>query len=220
MTADLPESLAGAWQPHATHADELTVLFASISAETTVFEPVETTPLEAALASELPVRSLFVVELSFSPPLPSLGVSPASVHSKAVSRATDQLVSLLTDAGVIVDGVRERLEFEAPNGKPGTWSVVDVRYPIADGRSVDATNGTDDADPIRAEAHVAVWPGERTFGVAGGTLPLERPDRFRTNTAAVSDGRSDENRTVEIDPERDRETVSTLISDIDLDADQ
>ncbi|RQG92209.1 hypothetical protein [Natrarchaeobius chitinivorans] len=205
MTRDLPESLAETWTPLGTRVGESSVLVVSITAETTLYEPVEPLPLADAVTSDVPLRSLFAVDLSFSPSLSSVGVSPESVHSTAASRAKSQFVDLLEDDGVAVEGVRDDLEFEGPNGSQGTWFVLDVVYPVDPAVTVDGT------ECIRAEGHVAVWPAETTYGVAGGTLPLE---------TVTLDGDSTEDQrpstdSAAVDPERDREVVSTLVDGLE-----
>ncbi|MEY7848702.1 hypothetical protein AB7C87_05805 [Natrarchaeobius sp. A-rgal3] len=207
---DLPEPLAERWTTLGTRVGETSVLIVSITAETTLYEPVDPSPLADAVATDLPPRLLFAVDLEFSPPLSSVGVSPESVHSKAASTARDQFVDMIADAGVEVDGVRDELEFDGPEGTAGTWSVLDVTYPVDADRPDDETNRiAGETDGIPAEAHVAVWPAGTTFGVAGGTLPLESLD-----DSGSLDDRSD------AELERDRERVSTLVRKLDLDGDE
>lgn len=191
MAFDLPEALTDRWQPLGTRTGETTVMMASITAETTLYEPVESTPLEAVGESDVPVRSLFTVDLTFSPPLPSIGVSPGAVFSMAAPRARSQFVDTVEDEGLIVDGQRDSLAFEGPNGARGKWYVLDVEYPL-EGDSY-----------LPAEAHVAVWPTERSYGMAGGTVPLE--------IDGVDFASGDGSPVGVVDPERDRETIATLI---------
>ncbi|MWV40786.1 hypothetical protein [Natrialba sp. INN-245] len=200
---DLPESLAETWTTLGTRVGETSVLVVSITAETTLYEPVDPSPLADTVATEFPPRSLFAVDLEFSPSLSSVGISPESVRSKAASTARDQFVEMLADDGVVVEGVRDELEFDGPNGSAGTWSVLDVTYPV------DADRTATDGDRVRAEAHVAVWPAETTFGVAGGTVPLEDLD-----DAGLIEDRAD------AELERDRERVSTLVKELDLEVDE
>ncbi|MFC4543017.1 hypothetical protein ACFO5R_13900 [Halosolutus amylolyticus] len=200
MTIALPASLAGTWRPAGTRTGTTSVLVASITAETTLYEPVGTASTLAELgASDVPLRSLFAVDLEFSPPLPSLGVSPRAVFSMAAPKARGQFVDTIEDEGLIVDGTRETHAFEAANGTEGRWFVLDVSYPIASGVAADGP------DRLPAETHVAVWPTETTYGMAGGTTPLEMP----ADVAASIDGE------ISIDPERDRERIAELVRSID-----
>ncbi|SDR01506.1 hypothetical protein [Natronobacterium texcoconense] len=202
MSHDLPEPLAEEWQPLGTRTAETTVMVTSITAETTLYEPVETTSLESAAGSEIPVRSLFTVEMTFSPPLSAVGVSPSSALSMAAPKAKSQFVDTITDEGVVVDGQRDALEFEGPNGAAGTWYVLDAAYPLEGGETTAR---------LPAEAHVAVWPTEESYGMAGGTVPLEF-DRSEWAVDAGLDGDSSDL----VDPERDRETVAALIRGLEI----
>lgn len=201
MTAHLPASLADSWRAAGTRTGKSSVLLASITAETTVYEPVDPADGLATLdASAIPARSLFTVDLSISPPLATLGVEPASVLSKAAPAAREQFTGTLEDAGLAVEATRDTLEFAASNDTAGVWSVLDVAYPVDlpdDGR-----------DRIDAEAHVAVWPLESTFGMAGGVVPLEG---LADEGAAAVGGAG-----LDVDPERDRETIAELIRSVDI----
>lgn len=203
MTTTLPESLADTWQPVGTRTATTTVLLASITAETTLYEPIETATVLTELgASEIPVRSLFAVDLTFSPPLSALGVSPKSVFPMAAPKAKTQFVSIIEEEGLTVDGTRETHSFEAPNGTEGKWYVLDVTYPVA------SELAPDGPDRLPAETHVAVWPTETGYGVAGGTVPLELP----APVAASIDGE------IDVDPAADRERIAELIRSIGSDS--
>ncbi|AEH36736.1 hypothetical protein [Halopiger xanaduensis] len=207
MTADLPESLADSWRPAGTTTGESSVMVASITAETTLYEPLEATDLADLAASKIPLRSLFVVDLSVSPSLSTIGVSPSSVFEKAAPKAKNQFVDTVEDEGLVVEATRDTLEFEAPNGEEGKWYVLDVSYPLESETESDddADDGRSDTDRISAEANVAVWPTDSSFGVAGGILPLE------DGVAGVPDDA--------VDPERDRDTIAELVETIDLEGD-
>ncbi|ELZ03368.1 hypothetical protein [Natrialba asiatica] len=221
MPTDLPAALAESWRPLGTRTGQTTVLVASITAETTLYEPAETTPAASLGPSDIPLRSLFAVDLSISPSLSTVGIAPDAALSKAAPKAKAQFVETLTDEGLTVDGTRDTLEFEGPNGKAGRWYVLDVAYPIpasasdqgdrerGDGgeteiESESADNATDGTrlTHLDAEANVAVWPTETSYGVAGGILPLE--------SITVASG------TVETAPERDRETISELVRTVEF----
>ena len=210
MSISLPESLADAWRPAGTRTATTNVFVASITAETTLYEPIETaTALEELGASDVPLRSLFAVDLTFSPPLSAIGVSPADVLSMAAPKAKARFVATLENEGLIVEGTRDRHSFEADNGAEGRWFVLDVSYPLAsavapaDGEN--ATNGGDDeGDRLPAETHVAVWPTESAFGMAGGTIPLECPAEIRESVG-------DE---LAVDPQRDRERIAELVRSV------
>lgn len=202
MTVHLPASLADSWRAAGRRTGESTVLVASITAETTVYEPIDPADGVTALdGGTIPVRSLFAVDLSITPPLSSLGVAPASVLSQAAPKARSQFVETLEAEGLSVAEPRDTIQFEATNGEAGVWFVHDVGYPVGDdGRDA----GETEPGPARleAEAHVAVWPLESTFGMAGGLLPRS------------SDGID---RPLDVAPERDRETVAELIRSLEFD---
>lgn len=195
MTSALPESVAGTWQRAGTRTGESSVLLTSITAETTVYEPAETALSELG-SSDIPVRSLFTVDMRFSPSLSSVGVSPASVLSKAAPKARSQFVDLVEDDGLVVEDTRETLSFERPDGTEGRWYVLDATYPLSPDLETDR-------ESLAAEANVAIWPTEDAYGMAGGTLPLEALAGFEA---------------LEVDPERDRETIASLIRSVDPDA--
>lgn len=212
MTTDLPASLAESWRALGTRTGESSVLLASITAETTVYEPIEWADRLATLGpSDIPARSLFTVDVTFSPSLSDLGMAPESAFEKAAPKAKSQFVSTLEDEGLAVDGTRDALEFEATNGAEGTWFVLDVDYPVAP----DPT--TDDGERIDAEAHIAVWPTEESYGMAGGILPLE--DGSAVNDDAAADA-GDLLAGLDVDPERDRETIADLIRSVDPETDR
>ncbi|AGB37835.1 hypothetical protein [Natronococcus occultus] len=191
MTSALPESVAGTWQRAGTRQGETSVLFTSITAETTVYEPLESAATLAALGpAEIPLRSLFTVDMTFSPSLSTVGVSPASMLSKAAPKAKAQFVETVEDDGLVVEDTREELAFERPDGTEGRWYVLDVAYPLS----------TTDRDRLEAETNVAIWPTDDAYGMAGGTLPLETPPGDAV---------------LEVDPERDRETIASLIRTAD-----
>ncbi|ARS90356.1 hypothetical protein [Natrarchaeobaculum aegyptiacum] len=193
MTDPLPADLADAWRPVATLTDERSIVAVSITAETTVYEPVEppaTTPVEASL----PLRSLFVTDLSVSPSLSTIGLEPTGLLSVATSQAKTRFVDVVEERGVTVDGVRDTIAFETPSGEPGKWHVLEATYPLV------ADETPADADSLTAEAHVVVWPTDSSFGVVGGTHPLE----------AVDDR--------PVDPERDRDRIARLVRSVGGDA--
>lgn len=192
MTSALPESVAGTWQRAGTRTGESSVLLTSITAETTVYEPAETALSELG-SSDIPVRSLFTVDMRFSPSLSSVGVSPASVLSKAAPKARSQFVDLVEDDGLVVEDTRETLSFERPDGTEGRWYVLDATYPLSPDLETDR-------ESLAAEANVAIWPTDDAYGMAGGTLPLEALAGFDA---------------LEVDPERDRETIASLIRSVD-----
>lgn len=188
MTDALPADLREAWRPVTTLTDDRSIVAVSVTAETTIYEPVEppaTTPVEASL----PLRSLFVTDLTVSPSLSTIGLEPTGLLSMAASQANDRFVDAAEARGVTVDGTRETIAFESPSGEPGKWHVLEATYPLAAGD--DATPA--DADSLTAEAHVVVWPTDSSFGVVGGTHPLE----------AVGDRA--------IDPERDRDRIARVV---------
>lgn len=186
MSSDLPAEFAKRWEPVTTLTDDRSVFVVSIAAETTVYGPTDE-PNPAIFEGSIPIRSLFIVDLEFSPSLPSVGVSPAGIVSMAAPKAKNSFVDAVADKGLVVDGVRETIAFERDGGAPGKWYVLDAGYPLSNSN----------ADRLTAEAHVVVWPTDRSFGVVGGTLPLEAGDGF------------------DADPERDRERIARLARTVD-----
>lgn len=211
MPSDLPEPLATSWRPLGTRTGQMNVLVLSITAETTLYEPVEPAVRGTTVgASEIPVRSLFTVDLSFSPPLPNVGIPPSSVFSQAAPKAKRQFVNTIEDEGLVIDGTRTTLEFEATNGESGIWYVLDVGYPV------DPDLLGTEIGPIDAEVHVAVWPTETSYGMAGGTVPLESvADVVGETELAAADLPAD----IEVAPDCDRETIAELVRTIDLESD-
>ena len=211
MTSDLPESLADSWRALGTRTGESSMVVASITAETTVYEPIEWAEQLAAMGgSDIPARSLFAVDVTVSPSLSTLGMSPESTFSKAAPKAKAQFVETLENEGVTVGGTRSTLEFEAANGSSGAWFVLDTRYPLEPELTA---NGT---ERIETEAHIAVWPTAESYGMAGGVLPLEEGVE---TTETDAGGAATDSSSVDVDPERDRETVAELIRTIDFDGD-
>ncbi len=206
MPTSLPESLADSWQLAGTKTGESTVLIASINAETTLYEPTEPTALAARSASAIPLRSLFVVDLSISPPLSAVGIPPESAFSKAAPKARDQFIDTVESEGLTVDGTRETLAFEAPNG---TEEMVRPRetHPLSDDVQAEADIEAEANGHVPAEAHVAVWPTDSSFAVAGGTLP--RPDGLESMPEELTAETT-------VDPDGARDTISTLIQALDL----
>ncbi|QFU82595.1 hypothetical protein [Natronorubrum aibiense] len=208
MSADLPESLATSWRRVGTRTGTTNVLLLSITAETTLYEPIEAAEERASIGiSEIPIRSLFTVDLTFSPPLSNVGVPPSTVFSQAAPKAKRQFVETIEDEGLVIDGTRTTLEFEASNGEAGVWYVIDASYPV------DPDRLGVDCESLTAEIHVAVWPTETSYGMAGGTVPLES-----VADAADVDDAAELPTHAEIDPERDRETIAELIRTIDLES--
>ncbi|APX95116.1 hypothetical protein [Natronorubrum daqingense] len=201
MGTDLPAALAESWHPIGTKTGESSVLVASIHAETTVYGPTEPADgIESLELLDIPPRSLFTVDLSISPSLSAVGVSPESVFSKAAPKAKSQFVETLEDEGLVVEETRNTLEFEATNGAAGAWYVLDAGYPVP-------LDGDDRSTTLGVEAHVAVWPLEETFGMAGGIVPLEANEHDA--------GSSKPEQKLEIAPGRDRETIAKLIRTVD-----
>ncbi|MFP9191630.1 hypothetical protein [Natronosalvus vescus] len=210
MTAALPESFRPGWRVVGTRTDRDTVAFVTITAETTVFEHRKTAEILEVTTSDLAVRSLLAVDLAFSPPLSILGAGPERLRSLVTSNATDRFVERLEDAGVAVLGERKTVEFDRGDGTAGNWYVFETAHPIAlspddgakrgDESTATAMDGQDHTR-LATETHVAVWPTDASFAMAGGTLPLERPPKKGTSSDT----------TIEVDPERDRETIATFV---------
>ncbi|OIB58266.1 hypothetical protein [Natrialba sp. SSL1] len=208
MPTDLPSSLADEWQLLGTRSGKTSVLVASITAETTLYEPLDEPATAAIGAGDLPVRSLFAVDLSISPALSTIGIAPDAALSKAAPKAKSQFVDTVADDGLTVEETRDILEFEGPNGAAGKWYVLDASY------AVDPDRTPDSVDRIAAEANVAVWPTAESYGVAGGVLPLESvADRADGSVGGPGSGLGLD---LDVNPERDRETIAALVQTIDL----
>ncbi|MFP8957433.1 hypothetical protein ACLI4Y_11940 [Natrialbaceae archaeon A-CW3] len=210
MTAALPEPFRRKWRLAGTRTERDTVAFLTITAETTVFEHRETADILGSTTSEIGVRSLLAVDLTFSPPLSRLGAGPERLLSLVTDNATDRFVEHLEDAGVTVVGERKTVEFDRGDGTAGNWYVFETSHPIASSPD-DGTCGADESTAasmngqqhtrLTTETHVAIWPTDENFAMAGGTLPLERPPKEGTSSA----------KPIEVDPERDRETIATFV---------
>ncbi|NGM68052.1 hypothetical protein G6M89_03325 [Natronolimnobius sp. AArcel1] len=210
MPPSLPESLADSWQRAGTKHGESTVLIASINAETTLYEPTEPTALAAYGASAIPLHSLFVVDLSISPPLSAVGIAPEAAFSKAAPKARDQFIDTVESEGIRVEDTRETLAFEAPNDTEGRWYVLETTHPLSDDVQAETNIEADANGHVPAEAHVAVWPTNSSFAVAGGTLP--RPDGLESLPDDLAAEQA-------ADPEAARDTISTLIQALDFASD-
>ena len=210
MAVDLPDEFADSWRVVTTLTDERSVFVLSIAAETTVYGPVSVTA-PTFVDADLPLRSLFVVDVTVSPPLPTVGVTPPSVLSMAAVQAKNRFVDAVEAEGLVVDGVRNTLAFESPSGSPGKWYVLDAAYPLAADRG-------DGLERLAAEAHVVVWPTETSFGVVGGTHPLETaPFESQSSDPEIEAGSTPVG--LDVDPERDRERIARLARAIDASGD-
>lgn len=194
----LPASIRDAWRPLGTRTEERRIALAAVVAETTLYEHVATaTALDGLRGSDVPVRSLFAIDLSFRPSLSSLGVSPAAALPMAAPQAERQFVESVEDDGLVVDGERSSERFERADGAAGRRYVLDVSYPL------DPADGGDTAW-LDAETHVAVWPTDRAYRMAGGTFPLADADGVAGAEGLVAA------------PERDRETVLDVVRTVEL----
>ncbi|MDF9744593.1 hypothetical protein [Natrinema salsiterrestre] len=208
MAIELPPALADDWHRHGGRTDERSLSLATITAETTVFEHRATGDALERLRDdgEIPARSLFTVDLRFSPPLSVVGLSAADALETAAPNAREGFVETLEADGIAVGDERASEFIDRPDGSIGHLTVFEIAYPTDSG--VAADGGTDtDTDPatIDAEAHVAVWPAGDAYVMAGGVLPLEAPDGADVLAAAL-----------DVDPARDREAVVDLFRGLDL----
>ena len=195
MPTTLPPAFRETWRPVGTRRRRSRFALVSSVAETTLYEH---GPTADALADSLtegvvPVRSLFAIELRLTPPLPAMGIAPEAVLGMAASQVRRKVVRNVEAEGLIVGDERESGPFERADGTIGRRSVLEsaVRLEPA---------GEDETRTIDAETHVAVWPTAESYGVAGGTLPLEALAEFEV--------------TLEVDPERDRETVLEFVATV------
>ncbi|THE64604.1 hypothetical protein D8Y22_12310 [Salinadaptatus halalkaliphilus] len=203
MALELPASMAQSWHQCGTRTAETNVAIATITAEMTLFEPLEPA-LPQRTASAVPVRSLFTVDIDVAPPLSAVEIDPSSALSMAAPTVKSQFVTTIEDEGLVVEATRDSLEFEAANGAAGAWYVLDIVYPIQDEAG--------DRSTLEAEANVAIWPTDSTFGIAGGILPLETA-RDATAGSTVEPSPIP---TLEVDPTDDRKTISQVVRSLDV----
>lgn len=197
MATPLPEPFRDTWRVAGTRTRRSQLGFVSSVAETTLFEHVPTVgaapEFGAAASDRIPARSLFVVDLALSPSLSSIGVVPAAVLGMAAPHAKRQFLESAASSGLRVEGERETTRFERADGTVGRRYVLATRSPIGE---------RDDVATVPTETHVAVWPTDDAYGMAGGTLPLEDGDLEAAGDAAIAPGR---------DRERVLEFVRTVV---------
>jgi len=191
MPTALPPAFRESWRPIGTRTRESRLVMTSTTAETTLYEHVPTadTPGDRDPRPddrEIPVRSLFAIDLEITPSLPSMGVSPRAVLGMAAGHVKRQFVRNVEADGLCVDGEETTTDFERSDGTAGKRYVLSTSAPI-DPHAVCGDHS------IPAETHVAVWPTARSYGVAGGTLPLSAPDGLED--------------VLVVDPDRDRERI-------------
>ncbi|MCU4926367.1 hypothetical protein OB905_10275 [Halobacteria archaeon AArc-dxtr1] len=194
---DLRERLASEWQIAEIRTEQSQLAVASITANITLFEHRETAAaVDAQTASAIPTRSLFAIAIRFQPSLSTLGFSPRAVLSFAAPRAKQLVLESAEADGLIVEDQLTKGEFERADGTTGR------HYAFSTALAIDS-DGTD-RRTIDAETHVAVWPTETSYGMAGGTLPLTVPQ-------SVSDA-------VAIEPDRDRGLIQEFVRTIETDS--
>ncbi|MFC4248110.1 hypothetical protein ACFOZ7_14405 [Natribaculum luteum] len=199
MPIELPPAHRETWRVVGTRTQKSRLGLVSTTSQTTLYEHVPTADALEALDTdgvEIPVRSLFAIDLSIRPSLTSLGVAPGTVLGMAASKAKGQFVESVEGDGLIVEGERESTRFERADGTTGKRYVLETACPV------DPALSSDDAEAITAETHVAVWPTETDYGMAGGTLPLEAPAELEADLA--------------VDPERDRKTILEVVRTLEI----
>lgn len=204
MAIDLPPAVADDWRPVTRRTDDRSLSLATITAETTVFEHRPTADALERLRSDgdVPARSLFTVDLAVSPSLSALGLSPADALEVAAPKAREGVVDTLEGDGIAVRGERTSEYIDRPDGAVGHLTVLEAAYPI---ESADRAGEAPQAATIDAEAHVAVWPDDDAYVLAGGLVPLESPEDADLLAAAL-----------DVDPARDREAIVDLFRGLDL----
>ncbi|WP_254761944.1 hypothetical protein [Natrinema marinum] len=212
MAIDLPPAITDDWRRVTRRTDDRSLSLATITAETSVFEHRPTADAAERLRADgdVPVRSLFTVDVRIAPSLEAIGLDPTEALEVAAPKAREGVVETLADDGIGVRGERASEYIDRPDGAVGHLSVLEVGYPI------DSANAPDDTDvasgetasaTIDAEAHVAVWPAGEAYVVAGGLLPLEAPDGADLLAAAL-----------DVDPARDRERIVDLFRGLSLES--
>lgn len=213
MAIDLPPAVADDWRRLGARTDERSLSLATITAETTVFEHRPTADALERLrdGGEIPVRSLFTVDLAISPSLSVIGLSPGDALEMAAPKARKGFVETLEADGIEVGEERTTEYIDRPDGAIGHLTVLEAAYPTDVEAGSDGTAGTDGGDgpdgattTIDAEAHIAVWPDGDAYTMAGGLLPLEAPDGDLLAAA------------LDVDPARDREAIVDLFRGLDL----
>ena len=192
METPLPDAFRDQWRPIGTRTRRSQVALASATAETTLYEH---RPTVDALEGrdlqpeerDIPVRSLFAIDLEITPALTTLGISPRAVLGTAAGHVRSQFVDSIEDDGLRVEGEKKVATFERADGTTGKWYVLSTAAPV------DPAAYEGEPTAIPAETHVGVWPTGGTYGVAGGTLPLSVP-------SGLEDA-------LEVDPERDRKWI-------------
>ncbi len=209
MATDLPPSLRESWQSLGTKTTEGRVMMLSVTTETTVYAQrgtADTTEIDGA--SDIPLRSLFTIDVSFSPPLATVGVTPKAVFSMAAPKATTRFLDQIEAYGLQIGDERKTSTYERPDGTTGRWTVVSAAYPIggANEESDEANAGAKpkpkaDNPTIPVETHIGIWPTRTAYGMAGGTVPLEVPESVSLQTGFE----------VDIDPDPDRQVIAELM---------
>ncbi|QLG49245.1 hypothetical protein [Natrinema halophilum] len=209
MAIDLPPAVADDWQRVGRRTDDRTLSLATITTETAVFEHQPTADALERLRSvgDVPVRSLFTVDVRISPSLETIGLSAADALEVAAPNARDQFVDTIEDDEIAVRGERTSEHIDRPDGAVGHLSVLETAYPIDTTNTSDTVEAAGADASIDAEAHVAIWPADDAYVLAGGLLPLEGPDGADLLAAAL-----------DVDPARDREAIVDLFRGLDLGA--
>ena len=197
MPTPLPQPFRETWRPVGTRRRRSRFALVSSVTETTLYEhgPTADALADSLSDGDVPVRSLFAIELTMTPSLPSMGVSPRAVLGMAASQVKRQVVRSVEAEGLLVGDERESRPFDRADGTVGR------RYVLESAARVEP-----DAEPIDAETHVGVWPTAESYGVAGGTLPLEAPSGLGP--------------ALDPDPDRDRETVCAFVRSVDPSANE
>lgn len=195
MTIDPPD--AREWRVVGTRTTESRIAIASVTAETTVYEHAPTASALEGLdvGPAIPLRSVLTVDLSFSPPLESIGIGPESALGMAAPKAIEQFRDVVASEGIEIGDERESTGFERADGTAGRRAIFAVEYPTGTPES-DGGDGT----TVDAELHVAVWPTESSYAMAGGLVPLEAPETTE----------------LELAPESGRERLCEVIETVDL----
>lgn len=175
MTTELPPPFDAEWRVVGTRTDDSRIALAAVRAETTLYEHAPSADALAELERadvDVPLRSLFAIELSFSPSPSAVGISPGSGLDLAAPKATSQFVETLADEGLEVGEQKRVGKLTRHDGAEGRWYVLETAYPVD---PAVAEDGADERPTVAAETHVAVWPTSESFAVAGGVVPLEAP---------------------------------------------
>ncbi len=186
--------------------------FFTIEATNAVYSHERALPLVefAAAGIDVAPRALFVSELTFSRPLPDLGVDPASsrVFGFAKRYARREFAANVREDGLTDVARVDDRPLARDVGPDGHAFRYDAAYPFdADGLLAESASGR---LLLASTVWAAIWPTENSYAMGGGIYPAEAlatavERQAPGATLAVEDP-------LDPDPERDREDLFEVLS--------